>query len=139
MPSVEKVQPDVKERSWGKEIIFGNAAQYLGKLLMMKAGTKGGLQYHVEKEETFYLLDGIALVRYDTGDGRLTATVMRQGECYHVPPGAVHQVEAITNCAFVEASTRHFEDRVRAEETYGLEEDGGLPTTKPRIIYPNAQ
>jgi mannose-6-phosphate isomerase len=136
-PSVQKVKPDTKDRTWGSEIIFGNAANYLGKVLVMKAGTKGGLQFHVEKEETFYLLDGIALVRYDTGDGRLTATVMRQGECYHVPPGAVHQVEAVTNCVLVEASTRHFEDRVRVEADYGLDETDGLPTT--RIIVPNAQ
>jgi hypothetical protein len=42
----------------------------------------------------------------------------------------VHQVEAVTNCIFFEASTPHLDDRVRVEEKYGLPADGGLPTTR---------
>lgn len=134
MPSVEKVEPNTLIRDWGEEIIFADNPSYLGKILVMKPGTKGGLQKHVEKMETFFLVNGIAIVRHDTGDGRLTATVMRQGETYHIPPGAVHQVEAVTACVFAEASTPHHDDRVRCEADYGLVEDGGLPTT--RILMP---
>lgn len=136
MPSCEFYGSDSKilDRDWGQEIVFADTPAYLGKLLVMQQGTKGGLQYHVEKMETFTLVSGIALVRYDNGDGKLTARVFRQGEVCHVPPGAVHQVEAITNCIIAEASTPHKDDRVRAEAKYGLTDDGGLPTT--RIVVP---
>lgn len=130
MPSIEKVTQQSLPRDWGSEIIFADTPAYLGKVLVMRQGTKGGLQRHVEKMETFYLINGIALVRHDLGDGRLTADVMRQGEAYHIPPGAVHQVEAVTDCVFVEASTPHKDDRVRCEAEYGLPESGGLPTTR---------
>lgn len=134
MPSVEKIEPRILPRDWGEEIIFADTPHYLGKLLVMKQGTKGGLQVHEHKIETFTLVSGIALVRFDKGDGRLTAAVMRQGEVYHIPPGAVHQVEAVTSCILAEASTPHHNDRVRMESVYGLDECDGLPTS--RIVMP---
>jgi hypothetical protein len=47
----------------------------------------------------------------------------------HFSPGVVHQEEAITDCVLIEASTPHSNDRVRVEELYGLEFDGGLRST----------
>ena len=129
MTRIEPVTIEVKDRVWGEEIFIAQTAHYLGKVLKMRAGTKGGLQYHVEKDETFYLLDGEALVRSDDGHGKLIETRMGAGEAYHIPPGAPHQVEAVTDCVFLEASTPHYEDRVRCEELYGRAFDGGLPST----------
>lgn len=48
---------------------------------------------------------------------------------FHFPPGAVHQEEAVTDCVIIEASTPHFNDRVRVEESYGQIIDGGLQST----------
>lgn len=127
---IEKYAPKVLTRDWGTETFVAETDQYLGKVLRMKAGTKGGLQFHAEKDETFHLLSGQAVVRFDDGDGELVAVRMWPGESYHIPPGAPHQVEAITDCVFVEASTPHYDDRVRVEGRYGLPEDGGLPTTR---------
>lgn len=120
----------VLPRDWGEEVFIEGNGKYLFKRLNMRAGTKGGLQQHVEKDETFYLMSGVAIVRSDRGDGTLKETAMAPGEAYHIPPGATHQVEAVTDCVFFEASTPHYEDRVRMEAFYGLPEDGGLPTTR---------
>ena len=129
MKPIERFAPQVWPRHWGHEILFAHTPTYIGKVLRMKAGTAGGLQYHVEKEETFYLLDGVAYVDSDV-DGKLERVKMTPGQSYHIPPGAVHRVTAITDCVFVEASTPHFDDRVRCEAQYGEPEVGGLPTTK---------
>jgi mannose-6-phosphate isomerase-like protein (cupin superfamily) len=140
--SIERVQPHILKRDWGEEIIVTNTPKYLGKVLRMKAGTAGGLQLHVEKDETFHLYEGTALVVTDDGTGQLTWAQMLPGDTCHVPPGAVHQVRAITDCTFFECSTVHFDDRVRCEERYGLTVDGGLPTTRDdrgeRIIRPES-
>lgn len=130
MRLIERYEPQTLIRNWGKEVFIAETPHYLGKLLYMDAGTKGGLQYHVEKDETFYLLSGCAWVRSDDGTGELIQVCMHPGEAYHIPPGAPHQVEAITDCIFVEASTPHYDDRVRCEQDYGLPEGGGLPTTR---------
>lgn len=129
MPTIEKVEPQILAREWGEEIIVTNTPLYLGKILKMKAGTAGGLQAHRAKVETFYLHSGQAVVTTDFGDGILAELQMVPGECYHIPAGAVHKVTALTDCVFSEWSTPHFNDRVRMEETYGLKESGGLPTT----------
>ena len=129
-PLIERYEPKTLYRDWGEEIFIAETAKYLGKILKMKAGTQGGLQKHVEKDETFHLVSGRAVVVSDDGNGRLLLTPMHEGESYHIQPGAVHQVKALTDCVFFEASTPHYDDRIRCEKDYGLTEDGGLPTTK---------
>lgn len=129
MITIERYHPKILTRDWGEEMFVAETPHYLGKVLRMKAGTAGGLQYHVEKDESFFLFSGRALVRFDRGAG-LEVRPMLSGESFHIPPGAVHQVEAVTDCVFFEASTPHYDDRVRCEAQYGLPESGGLPTTR---------
>ena len=120
----------VGEREWGEELLIMHApGKYIGKLLKIKAGKKGGLQYHRLKDEADYLLSGQMIVRYVTPEGNLASRVLNPGESVRFPPGAVHQTEALTDCLVFEASTLHFNDRVRVEEIFGLEKSGGLPTT----------
>ena len=95
-------------KPWGTELVIAHTDQYLGKMLTMHAGHKGGLQYHNTKRETFYLFSGRARVR---GADRVWHP-MRRGEAYHIEPGVVHQVEAVTRCVFFECSTPVFNDRI---------------------------
>ena len=67
---------------------------------------------------------------YDNGKGKLISKILNKNSTFHFPPGAIHQEEALTNCLIIEASTPHFNDRVRVEKHYGLKESKGLPTTK---------
>jgi len=122
MKQIEKYEPKIHERVWGQEIFIAETEHYLGKMLVMKAGTAGGLQAHVEKDETFYLLSGEAWVASDVnGKGeKLWYRRMTAGQAWHIPPGAAHKVEAITDCVFFEASTPHYDDRIRLEKQYGL-------------------
>jgi mannose-6-phosphate isomerase len=115
MPSIRRVKPfEVPGKPWGTELVFTEPdAPYLGKVLSMRAGTGGALQYHMQKEETFYLLAGEARVTWSDHDGHLFFDDMLPGQAYHVPPGAIHQVEAKTDCVLIEASTPVFGDRVK--------------------------
>jgi mannose-6-phosphate isomerase-like protein (cupin superfamily) len=129
---IHQVVPQTLQRVWGDEIIVAETPTYLGKLLRYTAGTAGGLQYHVEKDETFYLHEGRALVDYDAGDGTLTRVEMVPGMSFHIPPGAVHRFTAVTDCVVFEASTPHYDDRVRMEDHFGVVDGAGrgLPTTR---------
>ena len=129
-PKIALLTPkDLGHRTWGNEILIAQADAYIGKVLLMKAGKAGNLQYHVEKDETFFLWAGEARVDHDV-DGVLVSTEMFEGQAYHIPPGAPHRVTAITDCVFFEVSTPHFDDRVRCEADYGEQESDGLPTTR---------
>jgi mannose-6-phosphate isomerase len=113
MPSIRAFTPyEIPGKPWGTELVVAHTDQYLGKVLWMKAGHGGAFQLHEKKDETFYLLLGKAMVKYRTDDGGTVEEEMRAGEAYHVPPGAAHQVTAIEDCVFVEASTPVFDDRL---------------------------
>lgn len=123
---------DVGPRVWGREILVAlSPGKYIGKLILMNAGTAGGLQKHHLKDETTYLHSGEAWVDFDPGTGKTERRKIVAGQSVRFPPGAVHRVTAITDCVIFEASTPHFNDRVRVEEQYGETiPEGGLPTTR---------
>lgn len=113
---IEKFAPRViGPKPWGTELLVAHTPSYTGKVLLMHAGGTGPLQYHEAKDETFYLFSGEALVEFRHANGELYTRKMHAGESYHVPPGSVHRVEAVTDCVFFEASTPHFDDRVAVE------------------------
>jgi len=119
-------------RDWGKEILLALVPKkYSFKLLELKKNKKGGLQYHHKKNECGYLIKGKLKVIFDNGKGQLKSKILKVGECFHFPPGSVHQEEALLDCQIIEVSTPHFNDRVRVEKRYGIrEKTGGLPSTK---------
>jgi mannose-6-phosphate isomerase len=124
------VSQPVGERPWGTEDLLALVSkQFSVKRLKIKAGNKGGLQYHRFKDEVAIMISGQMLIRYDLGDKILKERVVNAGDVVHFPPGLVHQEEAITDCEIIEVSSPHFNDRVRVETNYGFGTPQGLPTT----------
>ena len=125
------ISESVGKRPWGTEDILAIVPkQFSVKRLKLKAGSKGGLQYHRLKDEVAVLISGTLLIRYDLGNKKLLEKIIEPGEVVHFPPGLVHQEEAITDCEIIEASSPHFNDRVRVEEEYGFGKSEGLPSTE---------
>lgn len=121
---------NVGPRPWGEEDLLALVSQKFSlKRLRLNAGSKGGLQFHRLKDEVAVLISGQLLIRYDLGDGVLIEKILSSGDVVHFPAGLVHQEEAITDCEIIEASTPHFNDRVRVEAGYGMDAIDGLPTT----------
>jgi len=121
---------DMGTRTWGNEILLALVpGKYTVKRLEVRAGEKGGLQYHHLKDEVGVMISGEMVVRFDDGSGKLIERTVGPGEVMHFSPGLVHQTEAITDVVYIEASTPHFNDRVRVEANYGMQLDEGLPST----------
>jgi mannose-6-phosphate isomerase-like protein (cupin superfamily) len=126
---------NIGKRNWGKEDLLVLIPKKISlKLLEIKKGKKGGLQYHHKKEECGFIISGKLLVRYDNGKGKLLKKILKRGQSFHFPPGAVHQEEALTNVRIIEASTPYFNDRVRVEKKYNLQPEKGLPSTKKKDV-----
>ena len=129
-PDVFPEPLDLGERIWGEEVLLAVVSgKYSLKRLLVRAGCKGGLQYHRLKDEVAVVISGQMIIRTDNGSGKLVERIVGPGDVVHFAPGVVHQEEAITDCVLIEASTPHFNDRVRVEEIYGSSETEGLPTT----------
>tara|TARA_B100000963_G_scaffold89112_1_gene76671 strand:- start:5071 stop:5496 length:426 start_codon:yes stop_codon:yes gene_type:complete len=126
---------NVGKRLWGKEMLLALVSKkYSFKLLEIKKGKKGGLQYHRKKNECGYIISGKLLVKYDLGDKKLKNKILKKGDVFHFPPKMIHQEQALTNCRIIEVSTPHFNDRVRVEKKFNLKEPKGLKTTKIKDI-----
>jgi mannose-6-phosphate isomerase len=120
-----KRNPRVVSKPWGSELIWAETSDYLGKILRVNAGEALSLQYHEKKDETIHLLKG--RMRFWAGPSaeRLAEIELVAGESFHVTPGTVHRMEAITDCEILEASTSHIHDVVRLEDRYGrIKNDG---------------
>lgn len=128
-PSFPETQ-DLGERPWGKEeLLVLVPGKYMLKKLTIKKGSKGGLQFHRLKDECGVLLSGRMIIRFEDDKGGIIEKIVTAGDCFHFPPGVIHQEEAIEDCVIIEGSTPHFNDRVRMEEFFGLGEPVGMPTT----------
>ena len=125
----------VGKRTWGTEILGALIPKKISlKILKIKKGNKGGLQYHRKKDECGIIISGKLLVRYRNKKNKLSKKLLKKGDTFHFPPGCIHQEEALTNCEIIEASTPHFNDRVRVEKKYGIFYNKGLPTTLKKEI-----
>ena len=106
------------EKPWGYELIWAQTDRYVGKILHVRAGHILSLQYHNEKDETMYVLSGQLLLRIREGDETVTRS-FKAGESAHIPPGLIHQIEAVEDSDVLEASTPELDDLVRLEDRYG--------------------
>ena len=109
------------QKPWGHETIWAHTDRYVGKVLHIKAGHALSVQYHNRKDETIHLLKGEMIYRVQQPDGVLTDMRLRAGESFRNEPGTIHQMEAVTDCDVLEASTPDLDDVVRLSDRYGRE------------------
>ena len=135
---VSVIFPEVEtagDRPWGEEKILCVIPKVLSlKQLFIKKGSKGGLQFHQKKNECGVLISGKLLIRYLNDKDELVEKIMHEGDVFHFPTLCIHQEEAIEDCIIIEASTPHFNDRVRVDEIFGLGKSKGLPSTSVEEI-----
>lgn len=112
-------EPRRVEKPWGYELIWAETPRYVGKLLHINAGEALSLQYHEEKDETIHLLSGTLRFWAGPTADQLEEVALEAGTSFHVAPGTVHRMEAVTDCDVLEASTPHLNDVVRLEDRYG--------------------
>jgi mannose-6-phosphate isomerase-like protein (cupin superfamily) len=113
-------QPERIDKPWGHELVWALSEHYAGKLLHITAGQRLSLQFHREKDETLYLLEGRAEIELAApGEKATTSEVVTPGAAFRIRPGTVHRITAIENAVFLEVSTPHLDDVVRLEDVYG--------------------
>ena len=121
-----KEQPKMhfEPKGWGFERWIVNKPEYCGKLLFIAKDRRCSLHYHKRKDEVFYLQSGKILVYYHDDLRELKkaiaqygrhqdfceALTLKPGDNFHVPPGRIHQMVALTDSQLFEFSTQHFEE-----------------------------
>jgi mannose-6-phosphate isomerase len=113
-------EPRRVEKPWGWELIWAHAEDYVGKILFVRAGQSLSLQFHNEKDESWYVESGRAELELgDAGQAVLNTEVIATGACFRFRPGTVHRVTALEDTTILEVSTPQLDDVVRLEDAYG--------------------
>lgn len=115
-------EPRRVEKPWGWELIWAHGDAYVGKILFVRAGHSLSLQFHREKDESWYVQEGRAKLELGrAGDAVLNEEILQQGAAFHFAPGTVHRVTALEDTTILEVSTPQLDDVVRLEDRYGRE------------------
>ena len=80
--SLDRWAVDVRrvDKPWGHELIWALTDEYCGKLLHLKAGHSLSLQFHREKDESWYVQSGRARIELgDVGQAVLAEEVVGPG------------------------------------------------------------
>ena len=105
------------EKPWGNEVIWAKTDKYVGKILTINQNERLSLQYHEEKEETIYVLEGMLQV-WSTDDDNIYS-LYGTGSTFHVVPNQVHRFGAGDQMVkLIEVSTPELEDVVRLKDDY---------------------
>jgi mannose-6-phosphate isomerase-like protein (cupin superfamily) len=113
-------EPRRVEKPWGWELIWADTEAYVGKVLFVRAGESLSLQFHNEKDESWYVESGRAKLELgEVGQSVLAEEVIAAGACFRYRPGTVHRVTALDDTTILEVSTAHLDDVVRLEDAYG--------------------
>ena len=109
------------EKPWGWELWWAVTDRYVGKVIFITAGKRLSLQYHNEKDESIFVIDGEMILHLENGAGELEPIALGPGEFHRVPVGKRHRFEAVTDTQIIEVSTPELDDVVRVEDDFGRE------------------
>ena len=135
--SVKKVK-----KPWGYEKWIADGApnfKYALKEIFFKSGFKSSIQFHEFKEETSYVQEGTGMLYYSLekinfekyrNNGYTNEDMkdilnnfhheeLKPGMVYHIKPGIIHRVEAVTDLTLIESSTIELDDVIRINDEWG--------------------
>ena len=102
---------DLGFRSWGKETLLAvSSKKIMLKKLEIKAGSKGGLQYHRKRVEAGYIVSGKLKIKIGYM-GNIQEKILQSGDHFIFNTGLVHQEEALEDTIIIECSTPWLNDR----------------------------
>lgn len=114
------------EKPWGYELHWvPENTPYMGKLLHINAGARLSLQMHDQKQESWFLIHGQAVVVWEDQSGKLIETELVKNVGYSTKVGQKHRLKGITDCDIIEVSTPE------AGTTWRLEDDFARPHETP--------
>ncbi|APR76558.1 glucose-1-phosphate adenylyltransferase related protein [Minicystis rosea] len=108
------------DKPWGHELVWAETARYVGKILHIQAGHRLSRQYHRVKEETLFVQTGEMDLEVGPAES-VEIRRMKAGDVFHVVPGTIHRMVAVTDVDVLEVSTPELDDVVRLEDVYGRE------------------
>ena len=102
---MERLDGFVK-KGWGHDLIWATNDKYCGKLMKFNKGAKFSMHFHAEKDESWYVLDGLFMIKFiETKDASMHEITLKAGEVWRNRPLQPHQVICLEEGTIIEVST----------------------------------
>ena len=125
---------DIIQKGWGYEKIIVNEKDYCGKILYFLKDEKTSMHYHINKHETFYVLNGEFEIKIIyTVDASHTKYHLTAGMKLPIPPNTPHQIIAKSCGEIVEFSSHDY-----VMDSHRIEEGSSQIKMKKISMYNNA-
>ena len=94
------------KKGWGHELIWATNDKYCGKLMKFNTGAKFSMHFHKDKDESWYVLDGMFFVKWiDTLTAKEQVKYLKAGDTWHNPTCLPHQLVCQEEGTIIEVST----------------------------------
>ena len=100
----KKKRTKVTDAGWGSEIEIHNDDGYCGRILTVREGLQSSFHYHLNKNETFYVLSGDIQIELSF-DLRTKTVNLHKGDCIDIPRFVAHRFTGVTDASVLEIST----------------------------------
>lgn len=105
IPEPTKSQPKI-DKYWGwiqSIVAFEN---FTLKIVKMNAGSQSSMEYHINKDEYYYIASGKLKLGLRIGRAENKSIILNAGDVYHIPPGLMHMRMAIEDTEIIEWSNK---------------------------------
>ena len=108
-------------KPWGHEewLAYPPDFPYVMKQIFTKSGSRSSVHVHKQKQESNYVIGGIANVYTGTNPNDMSFNRVGPGGVFHVLPGTVHRVVAVGDLTTIEVSTPEVDDVIRLADDTG--------------------
>jgi len=96
---------NIKQKYWGKIVNVCRLDNCSLKIIEMDARTQSSMEFHTQKDETYYILSGKIKLGLRVGRGVNKSVILNSGDVYHVPRGLMHMRIAIEDSVIVEIAS----------------------------------
>lgn len=104
LPPISNVIKEVN-KYWGNmKTLFENDL-YTVKRIFMKKNTQSSMEYHIKKQESYYIESGKLKIGTRIGRAKNTSLILNSGDIFHIPIGFLHMRIALEDTVIIELST----------------------------------
>tara|TARA_Y100000296_G_scaffold39015_1_gene45121 strand:- start:253 stop:681 length:429 start_codon:yes stop_codon:yes gene_type:complete len=104
LPPVLSVVKEV-DKYWGNMKTLFENDQYTVKRIFMKKGTQSSMEYHIDKEESYYIESGKLKIGTRIGRAKNTSLILNENDVFNIPVGFMHMRIALEDTVIIEFST----------------------------------
>ena len=105
IPPIRKVVEN-REKYWGKITTIIAEEDFTLKEIFMKGGTQSSMEYHVKKDENYYIQSGKLKLGMRIGRAKNKSIILQKGDVFHIEPGIMHMRIALEDTVIIEWSNR---------------------------------